>query len=223
MKIHDVIVENQQILDEFSSKHQGVRAELTKQGYTFLGSGVDQEAYLEPDRQTVLKIFGTQGNTDQLSPDQKMFAKWAKFCQDNSDNIFLPRYSDWTPFQFEGKMYLQIRTEKLRKANTLEEAKLLRAIAVLGQGFNSNHNLDFLDLANNSEYKREYQLVSTAVGEANVPLLINTLLELIHTVIQKKNYSWDLHGGNIMLRPNGQVVLNDPYVLISDRSFSSKQ
>jgi hypothetical protein len=51
------------------------------------------------------------------------------------------------------------------------------------------------------------------VGEQNVPLLLNTLLELIYKTHQKKTYNWDLHQGNIMLRPNGQPVLNDPYVL----------
>ncbi len=81
MKIQDIIIENQQVLDEFSTMARGIRKELEKKGYLALGAGVDQEAYLEPDGRTVLKIFGTQGNKKKLSADQKMFANCANFCQ----------------------------------------------------------------------------------------------------------------------------------------------
>jgi hypothetical protein len=215
MRIQDIIVESDQVLDEFSMMDRGVRKELEKQGYKALGSGVDQEAYLEPGGQTVLKIFGTQGNTKKLSPDQKMFVKWAEFCQRNSDNPFLPKYSGWTSFKYKKELYLQIRTELLRRPTTPQERNLVAAISRLGYAFERN-GISFFDLEKNNQYAPSYRLVSQAVGKDYVPLLLNTLLELIHKTQKKSTYNWDLHPGNIMLRPNGQVVLNDPYVLDGD-------
>ena len=218
MRINDVIIESEQVLDEFSMFDRGIRKELEKKGYQALGAGVDQEAYLEPGGQTVLKIFGTQGNKDKLSPDQKMFAKWAEFCQRNSDNPFLPRYSGWTPFKYKGETYLQIRTELLRPPKTPQEKNLVAAISRLGYAF-ERYGISFLDLSKNKLTAPSYRIVSQAVGKDNVPLLMNTLLELIHKTITKKRYNWDLHPGNIMLRPNGQVVINDPYVMDEYDSF----
>ena len=216
MRVHEFI--DEQVLDEFSMIDRGIRKELENKGYQALGAGVDQEAYLEPGGQTVLKIFGTQGNKDKLSPDQKMFAKWAEFCQRNSDNPFLPRYSGWTPFKYKGETYLQIRTELLRRPKNPKERNLVAAIARLGYAF-ERYGISFLDLSKNKLSAPSYRLVSQAVGEDNVPLLMNTLLELIHKTITKKRYNWDLHPGNIMLRPNGQVVINDPYVIDEYDSF----
>jgi len=211
MKIQDIITENQQVLDEFSTMARGIRKALEKKGYRALGAGVDQEAYLEPNGQTVLKIFGTQGNTKKLSADQKMFAKWADFCQRNSDNPFLPKFSGWETFEFKRKTYLQIRTEFLKPSGELGYA-----IARLGSRLD-NKMSDYYSLE--KDRPDEYKRVSNAVGEQNVPLLLNTLLELIHTTQKKKTYNWDLHAGNIMRRPNGQPVLNDPYVLGTNPSW----
>ena len=218
MRINDVVIENNQMLDEYSMFDPGIRKALEKKGYQALGSGVDQDAYLEPGGQTVLKIFGTQGKSGKLSPDQRMFVKWAEFCQRNSDNPFLPRYSGWEPFDYKGQTYLQIRTELLRSPKTPQEIQLVDAIAELGDAFDS-HEISFLDLDKNKLSAPSYRIVKKAVGEDNVPLLLNTLLELIHTTHTKKKYIWDLYGNNIMLRPNGQVVINDPYVLDPGNRF----
>ena len=213
MRINDVVIESEQVLDEFGIIDRGIRKELEKKGYHALGAGVDQEAYLEPGGQNVLKIFGTLGEKkNKLSPDQRMFVKWAEFCQRNSDNPFLPRYSGWEPFDYKGETYLQIRTELLREPKTPQEIQLVDAVAKLGEAFDS-HEISFLDLDKNKLSAPSYQIVKKAVGEDNIPLLLNTLLELIHTTHTKKKYHWDLHAGNIMLRPNGQVVLNDPYLI----------
>ena len=210
MKIQDVIAEGQQVLDEFSTMHHGIRKALEKKGYRALGAGVDQEAYLEPNCQTVLKIFGTQGNKKKLSADQKMFAKWADFCQRNSDNPFLPKFSGWETFNYKGELYLQIRTEFLRPSGELG-----RAISKLGDALDYSE-ADYYTISTKPRTAGSYKIVSNAVGEKNVPLLLNTLLELIYKTHKKKGYNWDLHGGNIMLRPNGQPVLNDPYVVTAE-------
>ena len=213
MKIYDIITEGKQVLGEFSLMDSDIRKILEKKGYQALGAGVDQEAWLAPDGQTVLKIFGTQENTKNLSADQKMFVKWAKFCQQNSDNPFLPKYSGWETFKHKGELYLQIRTELLKPSGVLGEA-----IAKLGMALDSNV-VDYFNIATHPKTAENYKIVSRHVGEQNVPLLLNTLLELIHKTKIKTKYNWDLGGHNIMLRPNGQPVLNDPYTLGQNPSF----
>ena len=211
MKIQDIIAEDKQVLDEFSTMDNDIYKALEAKGYRWLGKGADQEAYLEPGGKTVLKIFGTQGNQGKLSADQKMFAEWADFCQKNSDNPFLPKFSGWETFEFKGKLYLQIRTELLKPSGKLGEA-----ISVLGYALAFN-GADYYSLR--TRHADAYKRVSAAVGEQNVPLLLNTLLELIHKTHKKKKYNWDLHEGNIMMRRDGTPVFNDPYVLGENPSF----
>ena len=201
MKIDEIL--DKEILGEFSRTDRDIRYELEKQGYKHLGSGVDQTAYIEPDGHTLLKIFGTQGK--KFSRDQKLFKAWADFCERNSDNPFLPKYSGWETFEYKGDTYLQIRTEFLKPSGDLGQA-----IAKLGRDLEWGF-ADYFSLKSKRPF--EYRRVARAIGEEHVPLLINTLLELMHEGHTKKNWDWDLHGGNIMLRSNGQPVLNDPWVI----------
>lgn len=110
-------------LNEWSSTDREIIDTLKNKGYKYLGNGVDQTAFLEPNTGLVLKIFGTQMHTRPhgdgrkkpvFSDDQLMFFRFAKFCQKNSNNPFLPKFSGFESFYFENKVYLQIRQERLR-------------------------------------------------------------------------------------------------------------
>jgi len=81
----------EQNLEEFSTTDKGIRSELEAKGYQFLGKGVDQTAYLEPSTGLVLKVFGTQGNRQNFSADQKMFFAWYDYCSKHSDNPFVAK------------------------------------------------------------------------------------------------------------------------------------
>ena len=95
MKIQDIIVEDQQVLDEFSTMARGIRKELEKKGYQALGAGVDQEAYLEPDGRTVLKIFGTQGNKKKL-PTKRCLSTGQTFVNRIQTILSCPSFQDGT-------------------------------------------------------------------------------------------------------------------------------
>ncbi len=75
-------------------------------------------------------------------------------------------------------MYLQIRTEFLKPSGELGYA-----ISVLGRVLDRGRS-DYYSLE--KDFPSEYKRVSKAVGEQNVPLLLNTLLELIHKTQKKK-------------------------------------
>jgi hypothetical protein len=102
--------EDKQSIDE-AQISKNIQPILVKKGYTFLGKGQDQDAYLAPDG-TVLKIFG-YGPGGKLSQGQQSFKDFADYCMAKPNNPFLPQFGGWEPFDFEGKRYLQINCERM--------------------------------------------------------------------------------------------------------------
>jgi hypothetical protein len=95
----------------------GITDILKQKGYKRLGAGQDQLVFLEPGSKMVLKIFGTNesssAGSDNLSFPQQTFVAFAKYCAANPNNEFLPYFSGWETFDFNGKRYLQIRCERM--------------------------------------------------------------------------------------------------------------
>src|SRR5258708_2521701 len=101
-----------EIINEETTIDDGITKRLKELGYKFLGNGVDQQAWLEPSTGYVLKIFGTSSD-GTFSTSQKMFYRWAKFCEKNKDNEFLPKFYGIETFVFNNDNYIQFRQEKL--------------------------------------------------------------------------------------------------------------
>jgi hypothetical protein len=114
-------------ITEWSHTPDSIVTYLKDKGYKYLGRGVDQTAFLEPSTGQVLKIFGSSFRKINIGHD--MFAYWAKYCKDHSDNPFLPKFSGWNRFEYEkdDKEYLQIRMERLQKLPT----KLSNALGMI--------------------------------------------------------------------------------------------
>ena len=197
----------EEALDEMSGKiHGGVRKALMDKGYKYLGGGIDKQAYLEPGGQ-VLIVFGYRpGNTEDFSPDQRMFIDWINYCNANKNNPNLPRFSGFESFEFQGKNYIQARMEALQ-----ELSPDLRRI------------VHYIDQFTDQIGKRDFDQVFAKLGtdaEAIVRYLggrqsAERLLKTVHTVDKfgrKHGYSLDLHSGNYMQRADGTIVVNDPFV-----------
>ena len=197
----EVIAESE-VLDEFSYTDHQIKRILQKKGYKFLGAGVDQQAYLEPSTGYVLKIFGSQEGSKGFSPDHKMFFKWAKFCMKHQDNPFLPRFYGYESFEFDGDMYLQIRTEQL-----FTDKKLQSAVSELGA------QTQFPSWEGRFT-KQDEKVVLAAVKTPERMKLLKWTLNKLYRKGEKNNYAWDLHAGNIMVRKDGTPVINDPWVLV---------
>lgn len=229
-------------LQEFSHTPRKITDILVKKGYTFLASGVDQTAFLEPGTGLVLKIFGTQRGTkaNKLTPDQKMFGFWTKYCSKHPDNPFLPKFSGWETFVFEGNTYLQIRMERLQKLPEYT-ARILAALASDNVSFNhpflrnvqaagerevqkkkerrdagiGNHAIGNLP----AKPKHPLSLIQDAhnelvilLGEQHYNLLLDTLADL-YEISRKKGWTYDLHPGNFMHRNDGMPIIVDPWVI----------
>jgi hypothetical protein len=223
----------QDFVTEFSDTDPGVKRSLEKRGYRFLGQGVDQMAFAEPGTGHVLKIFGTQcnqkGGTPALSPDQKMFKTYAEFCAKNQDNPYLPRIYGWETFVWKNKvnratpsnpirgeefkedcLYLQIRTERLRpvsnKFSRFYEA--MGADVAWGRDFRSFHK----DMESSDVQDWYSSITDNPESIQRMKKLYDTM-QTLYKIGERRNFSWDLHGGNVMQRSDGTPVITDPWVV----------
>ena len=209
-------------LDEMAGKiNVGISQYLAKRGYQYLGGGIDKQAYLEPGGQ-VLIVFGYRpGNTENFSPDQRMFIDWIKYCNQNKSNPHLPRFTGFESFQFQGKNYIQARMERLNEV----PARIKELVSYLDHAADHMGAKDFdaalkrLTFAGNYDEEADefrYDTVEQIVDFLGGPERAANLLNTVHQVKQfsrQHGYSLDLHSGNYMQRANGTIVVNDPFVL----------
>ena len=208
-----------EILNEAYSD-PNIRVELQKKGYKFLGKGVDQTAYLAPDGM-ILKIFGTgkssKRGSGELSRAQKTFKAYADYCKAHPDNPFLPNFTDWTTFDYNGYTYLQIKMERLFPFPKKQWAEVLAAIADSAARSNAPETKKyFIDaiLSGRNLSKSEQKSVNellTHLGEEGFELLWDTIYDLKRVAKSIGLSNLDLHSGNFMLGEDGQIVISDPF------------
>lgn len=198
-----------------------IRGILQKKGYKFLGKGVDQTAYLAPDGM-ILKIFGTSHNAQkgslELTKSQKTFKAYADYCKAHQNNPFLPQFSDWAMFQFEGKPYLQIKMERLFPFNKGAEGwnDILESIADNAERSKAPAAKQrWLKRYTNQSYdswtqKKAEQLIMH-LGEDGFNQLWDTIYDLRQVSRKIGLRNLDLHSGNFMLGSDGEIVISDPF------------
>lgn len=204
-------------LDEMAGKiHGGIRQALMAKGYQYLGGGIDKQAYLEPNGQVYI-VFGYRKGFENISPDQRMFVNWIAYCNKNRNNPHLPRFSGFETFEFQGRKYIQARMETLRELPD-EIGHLVGGIQDAVKKINKN-NIDkaFEVIADYAEVEAPgFYTVEKTIELLGGPEQAKNLLKTIKIVekfARQNNYSLDLHSGNYMQRPDGTIVVNDPYVL----------
>jgi len=202
--------------------HGGIRKALMNKGYRYLGGGIDKQAYLEPGTGQVLIVFGYRKGIDDFSPDQRMFINWINYCNKHRDNPHLPKFSGFESFQFQGKNYIQARMEALQEAS--EELGYLvgnieEVTMQVGRG-NFDRAIETLaGYAQDSSYEGDAAVwydIKTTIQMLGGKQAAKNLLDTVHTVKKfgrKHGFNIDLHRGNYMQRPNGTIVVNDPFVL----------
>lgn len=202
---------------------------LRSKGYKYLGRGIDQMAFLEPGTGQVLKIFGSgsdpvirdrSGNTtrnfDNLG--HEMFADWAAFCEQNSRNQFLPKFSGWETFQWgtypNDATFLQIRMERLQKLpDDISAALADMATAIKKTSSYPDIKQKLLDVVGESDTMSREGLNQLAMflGEKKLGMLLDTIYKL-KVIADKSGWELDLHEDNFMHRNNGVPVIVDPWV-----------
>ena len=222
MRSHEILPE--EIIDEFSDTDPGIIDHLETKGYEYIAAGVDQTAFLEPDGETVLKIFGTQDNakapkkkTDKpvFSADHMMFFRWAEYCNDHSSNPFLPKFSGFESFYWNGQVYLQIRQELMYPIETMLGYMLADMVNYTAAGDSFDEILDEIS----DEYNVVFQNLKEQVGMPGLKLLYKTIVE-VDDISNKQGWTQDLHGDNFLSRTtDGRTpVIVDPWV-VPDTSY----
>ena len=209
-------------LDEMAGTiNVGISQALAKKGYQYLGGGIDKQAYLEPDTGQVLIVFGYRKGQKDFSPDQRMFIDWIAYCNANKNNPHLPRFSGFESFQFHGQNYIQARMEPLRelpdevgdlvgqldqvtKKKYRDYRKQLKTAAQYAT-FQSSEE------GNNTWYELE-DVIEYLGGEQAAENLLQTVYQ-VQRFAKQHRFTVDLHRGNYMQRPDGTIVVNDPFVL----------
>lgn len=218
---------------------QGIHKHLLSLGYTFLGTGLDQQAYLEPGTGKVLKIFGAVPESGKKFKDASgfglnhhMFKNWVQYCERNKSNIFLPRFDGWESFEYNGEKYLQIRMERLQKLPS-KLSEFLEALAYAAEDFPEEvqkikqeitDNIGKLDPDKNTRLYNmtfasyglkvfdEINELIILLGKDGFDKLFDTIIE-ISDLGKDLGYTQDLHGGNFMHRNDGVPVIVDPWVI----------
>lgn len=210
MKINEI---TEEIVDEYSEKHPDIKKELKKKGYIRLGSGVDQEAYLEPGTGLVLKIFGTSSGTkgsggQKISRNQKMFLVWAEFCMQHPQNKFLPKFYGFEKFVFNGHTYFQIRQERLTKMGKFGQSlwDMADFIKYDHPRFEPSKAFDEYVYGNEAGPK-----IVKELGEEDARKLFYTV-QALQKIAKEKGFNLDLHDENWMWRDNTPVAI-DPWFI----------
>jgi len=209
-------------IDEMAGEiHGGVRKALIDQGYKYLGSGIDKQAYLEPSTGQALIIFGYRKNIDDFSPDQRMFIDWINYCNANKNNPNLPKFSGFESFQFRGKNYIQARMEPLQEVTDQVKNIVTYLETVIDEISQGDVDAAFEYLAKKGYYDEKIDYFRPYTVKQVVDYLgglkrAKNLLQTVHDVAMfgaKNRYNIDLHSGNYMQRPDGTIVVNDPFVI----------
>tara|TARA_R110000868_G_scaffold159061_5_gene387533 strand:+ start:3597 stop:4226 length:630 start_codon:yes stop_codon:yes gene_type:complete len=203
----------------------GIKKELQKKGYKWLGSGAAQDAFLEPKSGYVLKIFsGSMGN-------KSINIKYIDFCLANQNNQFLPTFTGWSRFKWptepDQRMYqkefLQIRMERLFPiADNLDSSLAELHTSMINTGFEhiawqmmKGNEIDVVDEILKHMWADEstnYEARLMASFEMQDLIgLVKTILEVKQLGAANGVHNLDLHSGNFMHGSDGQVVISDPF------------
>jgi hypothetical protein len=195
----------------------GIDAALRQKGYRKLGKGIDQNAYLEPGTGMIMKIFRSSrsGGSNQITPGQKTFKAFADYCLANPDNEFLPNFTGWETFNFNGYIYLQIRMERLFSLNP-NWGDFLESLAGMARVSNSADHKDVFirdTIDNDGRWDNtDGAEMLSMLGSDGFNQLWDTISDLSR-IAEHGRFKLDLHAGNFMLGSDGHVVISDPFFI----------
>jgi hypothetical protein len=135
--------------------------------------------------------------------------RWAKFCQKNPNNPYLPKFSGFEKVNIDGEDYIMMYQERLAHSNGGSEV-IAAAIGIAMITKWRKHPIRGIDPA---RYQKSWnQDVETLKNNSvDVDLFHKTCAQLLE-LADRYGYDYDLNNPqNIMLRSNGQPVIVDPW------------
>lgn len=203
MKSHEFITDDKRPSPDF------INSQVDKQQWEKLGHGADVSVWQHiADPNTVVKIVG--GGRAWDSSGGMGVILYAKFCIDNEDtNKHFLRVLD---INDDDPKVCQIRVERLLP---LPNNAIGDALQSLSEAIDYNLNQNTV-----REYAEEVELRLTKDGISKN----NQVTDIIAAIIEVNNSRYDyakqfktnvplldLHDANWMMRPNGTIVISDPW------------
>ena len=210
MRVEEIIAEAQ-----FDPE---IKKILLDKGYKYLGKGVDQMAFLEPDGSAVLKIYGTTpGYIGRLTTKQKSFKTFYDAIKRDPTNEFLPEIYDYKMFEF-GKppmVYLEIKMERLSKFKGGAEGWnfLLANMASNVKNYVPvNKYIKSLEdeIEKGQRVRHGLERLIIHLGTEGLRKMYKTIFNL-YQLAKYNGYKLDLHDGNFMIDSDGNPVITDPF------------
>lgn len=155
----------------------------------YLDSGAFATVYQHPTyHNVVVKVF----NSD------KAYASYLQWCTKHQDNPYVPQIADIKQVKNE---CIVVFLEKLKKSTNQARLVLCKQIVAncpALRGEISNRGMAYIDML----VWRDWKYIAKNTSD--------TYLSQLARFLARTNHEIDLHGGNIMMRSNGQLVFTDP-------------
>ena len=194
------------------SEVSALKRELRK-GTKFLGSGAFASTYLKSGRKPVVIKIGRMGD---------VYIEYAKkVILAQSTNPFLPKIHSLTLYkakrgddydELECHEFYAVRMERLYDLRDKHENAVGRIVNMMEQLVKYNYSVK--RWMKNGDYN-SFCIPGVLEIKVNVNqkamLLLKDLRKLVMKALRVSGHGdWDIHGGNIMVRKNGELVLTDP-------------
>jgi hypothetical protein len=180
---------------------------LDDHGWRKLGSGIEAMVAEKPGTPYVLKLFNSDSE----------YVHFVKYCQQNSTNKFLPRFSRYVR-PVPGTQFSYVRMEKLFPITPDQLiSRYPEYVCALVDMFKQpqgdvvwNHAMYAYNL---DQIHVDLGYTSRADCAEQVPAqFMKTVQELIQIMNEHKLTQLDMHYNNMMRRANGDLVITDPFV-----------
>jgi hypothetical protein len=130
----------------------------------------------------------------------------------HSDNKFLPKFSGIESFHWGSSVYLQIRQERLYDLEK-DQKRTIESMAMMARRKVPFETMDEKYTNNNyADTRASWKQIKEKIDDKDLRLFYQTMIDIAN-IANQKNWAYDLHGDNIMMRRDGTPVILDPWAL----------
>jgi hypothetical protein len=202
--------------EQDTTRSNEIERVMTRAGYKMLGGGAEATAWARQSGPVIKVIMPDEHiiNTDPAMQSFKRFYKLTKKYPSKHWPIFYSMKdengvaSEFAKFRIGNRKYMQIAIERLQELTPREEELVEEMSSLIADGTSYKEfveeELPVIKRFNPPTYK---------IAQA-IKLQLPTLWAAMEMAYKKSShrYEWDLHGGNVMKRADGTLVITDPFI-----------
>lgn len=204
---------------------KAIFAKLQGLGYEKLGSGLDATVWAKDENHVIKILMPRRTLPSEVANAERGFVTFYDFCKAHPELPNLPKFIDiggqgHTVFEINGTPYRQIAMERLLpiQNGSFEEAMvwILSDLAKIRAPWPNIVSMlkkpDTWSVDPNLFHMPAVvaKRLADSVVNKQYGILYLTMSRLYHSGL-KSGLGWDLHTENAMLRPDGTIVIVDPF------------